>query len=104
VALGATPPPLAVASCHHIRPQNRRAVKLSVRFCSFYRAALCPTIFHSPASVNETGGEELASSGRVKPNCDGIVICDIPKPRRSLGFGDCKMPLAKTERFWYVWP
>ena len=38
-ALGATPPPLAVASCHHIRPQNRRAVVLAVRFCSFYFAA-----------------------------------------------------------------
>jgi hypothetical protein len=49
VALGATPPPLAVASlpavafakvgCHHIRPQNRRAVVLAVRFCSLYLAA-----------------------------------------------------------------
>jgi hypothetical protein len=56
-ALGATPPPLAVASlpavalakvgCHHIRPQNRRAVKLSVRFCSFYFAAV-PFWCHRP--------------------------------------------------------
>jgi hypothetical protein len=58
-ALGATPPLLAVASqpavlssvgqakeealakagWHHIRPQNRRAVVLSVWFCSFYFAA-----------------------------------------------------------------
>jgi len=65
VALGATPPPLAVASWHQIPPQNRRAVVLAVRFCSFYRAALRPIIFHSPASMNETGGQELASSGRV---------------------------------------
>ena len=61
MALGATP------------PQNRRAVVLAVRFCSFCRAALRPNIFHSPARMNETGGPESASSGRVKPNCDGIV-------------------------------
>jgi hypothetical protein len=49
-ALGATPPPLAVASLpavafakagyHRVRPQNRRAVVLAVRFCSFYFAAV----------------------------------------------------------------
>src|ERR1035438_10374317 len=37
-AVAATPPPLAVASCHRVRPQNRRAVVLAVRFCSFYFA------------------------------------------------------------------
>ena len=47
VALGATPPPFAVASSHHIRPQNRRAVVLAVRFCSFYFAAV-PLWCHWP--------------------------------------------------------
>ncbi len=56
-ALGATPPPLAVASlpavalakvgCHRVRPQNRRAVVLAVRFCSFYFAVV-PLWFHWP--------------------------------------------------------
>ena len=55
MALGATPPPLAVASlpavalakvgCHHVRPQNRRAGLLAVRFCSIYFAAV-PLWFH----------------------------------------------------------
>jgi hypothetical protein len=29
------PRPFRIASWHHIRPQNRRAVVLAVRFCSF---------------------------------------------------------------------
>jgi hypothetical protein len=56
---------------------------LVFRFSSFYLAALCPTIFHSPASVNETGGEALASSGRVKPNCDGVVTRQPPHASRN---------------------
>jgi hypothetical protein len=56
-ALRAAPPPPAIATPLHIRPQNRRAVGSKHRFFSFYLAALCLNIFHSPASVNEIGGE-----------------------------------------------
>jgi len=45
-----------------------------------------------PASLNETGGEQLSSGGRVKPNCDGIVR----------GEPIAKMPFAKAAWFWYV--
>jgi hypothetical protein len=42
--------------------------------------------------MNETGGEELSSNGRVKPNSDEIVR----------GEPMAKMPFAKAAWFWYV--
>jgi hypothetical protein len=42
--------------------------------------------------MKATGGEELASSGRVKPNCGEIVR----------GEPIAKMPFAKAAWFWYV--
>jgi hypothetical protein len=47
-ALRAAPPACRAASLYHIRPQNRQAVVLAVRFCSIYRALL-PLRCHWPS-------------------------------------------------------
>jgi len=85
-ALGATPPPLAVASCHRVRPQNRRAVVLAVRFCSFYFAAVPPWCHWPPwvvavsamariAALSGALSEGQAATTAARSGSSGFPIC-----------------------------